>query len=446
MVDSFTSLRSIILYLAKNLKHRLAYEILDVHYSTAQTRNELDLIAELSLKVLHIDLAVQAAEDAYALSRTNEELYASRENLAKAYYAANYPELALRYRLLNLEITPNDFESIASHAAAYKLNNQRDQCEEIIEKLASSGITEDQKKSLEITYAHKYLRTGETAKGIRTFINYENPEFTIFHIHGIPRWNTIPQPGRTIYVNAQGGAGDEIVNIRFFKYLKDLGMNPIFYTDQVRWDLTKVFERNGFEVICVPYLIDPNSTWTQTMILPADLNLDESRLWYGPYLKSKNDPKNTLESKKIKVGIKCSGNPYFGQDRYRTIPIDQLISMLRSFNDIELYHFDIDKTHNDVINLKDKISSWDDTFDYLNQMDLVISSCTSIAHASGAIGIPTIVVVPISEYYIWTSTRKDNSTPWYGDNFYVCKQKVVRSWAEPIEEAKTIIQKILGKK
>ena len=27
--------------------------------------------------------------------------------------------------------------------------------------------------------------------------------------------------------------------------------------------------------------------------------------------------------------------------------------------------------------------------------------------------ITTIVIVPIAKYYIWTSTRTDNTTPWY---------------------------------
>jgi hypothetical protein len=55
-------------------------------------------------------------------------------------------------------------------------------------------------------------------------------------------------------------------------------------------------------------------------------------------------------------------------------------------------------------------------------------------------GKHTIVVVPIAEYYIWTSTRTNNTTPWYGDNFTVLKQKKVRSWDEPLGEAQKILQ------
>jgi ADP-heptose:LPS heptosyltransferase len=166
-------------------------------------------------------------------------------------------------------------------------------------------------------------------------------------------------------------------------------------------------------------------------------------LWDGPYLTPKRNPKNKLESKKFKIGIKANGNPYFSQDIYRRIPIDEIIEMLSEFKDIEIYFFDKERSHPKCINMKDRLNSWDDTLDYVDQMDVIVSSCTSLVHAAGAIGKTTIVMTPIAEYYVWTSTRTNGSTPWYGDNFHVAKQEKLRSWVEPLAKAKEIIKTLI---
>jgi hypothetical protein len=76
-------------------------------------------------------------------------------------------------------------------------------------------------------------------------------------------------------------------------------------------------------------------------------------------------------------------------------------------------------------------------------MDCIVSSCTSIVHAAGAMGKRTFVMVPIAEYYIWTTSKRDGTSPWYGDNFYVSRQTKVRSWKEPLEEVSKLVEKLI---
>ncbi|MDH4456676.1 MAG: glycosyltransferase, partial [Candidatus Methylopumilus sp.] len=47
----------------------------------------------------------------------------------------------------------------------------------------------------------------------------------------------------------------------------------------------------------------------------------------------------------------------------------------------------------------------------IEEMDLVISVCTSVAHLSGALGHPTWVLLPYSADYRWLVNRNDS--PWY---------------------------------
>jgi len=433
-----------VLDLVKKEQHEIAFKILDFYYTKAKTLEDFDVIGMLALKTNHTGLIVKCAEDSYALAKTNEELFVARVNLAKAYYAMNYPEKALAYTELNLEINPYDFDQIVQYAAALKLNGQVKESEELIDKLHNSDfITPEQREGLRITYTDRNMRVGNVGLGIEYYLYKEEADYnkvTTFSLLNIPRWNRVPIKGKKIYVYAGGGIGDEFINIRFFEHLRREGMIPILFSILERDDLAAVFRRNGFEVITNPLEIDHDSVWTFLMDLPIDLNVREKDLWYGPYIKPIG--KNKLKSKRPKIGIKCNGNKYFGQDVYRSIPMDEMLECLQGLN-ADIYYFDIDKEDYRVNSLKDQINSWDDTLDYLSQMDIVLSSCTSLVHAAGAMGVTTIVLPPILQYYVWNSTRTDNSTPWYGENFYVCKQTKVRSWAEPLAEARKIIEGLI---
>jgi hypothetical protein len=59
-------------------------------------------------------------------------------------------------------------------------------------------------------------------------------------------------------------------------------------------------------------------------------------------------------------------------------------------------------------------------------------------------GKTTFVSVPIAEYYIWSTTSKTPKSPWYGDNFQVRKQTVVRSWDEPLSNINKELLKLIG--
>ena len=82
---------------------------------------------------------------------------------------------------------------------------------------------------------------------------------------------------------------------------------------------------------------------------------------------------------------------------------------------------DEDFNHPRVINLKDKIKNWDDTFDYIDQMDIVVSSCTSLIHAAGAMGKLSVVLTPLLNYYTWAIPG--HKTKWYNDNLTIFRQK-----------------------
>jgi hypothetical protein len=446
MTSKFDHISKTVIDLAKKDQHKLARQILLYYYELADTIEDYELIGSIALKYSYPDLAVKTAEHVYSMCFKTEHLFVARSNLIRAYQIANTPEKALTYNQINLELAPDDFDSIVSLAVTLKLSGQILESEKVIDNLRQSNITAEQRNSLYITQAHKMLREGKTAAGIKCFLHSDKDRTTVFDLKGMKRWNGIITPGSKLYVNACGGYGDEFINIRFFDHLRSYGMDPILFSNLERNDLAAVFRRNGYDVITDTDLIETHVPWDYLMDLPITMNLNEKDLWKGEYITPARNRKNYLGSTdKLRIGFKCNGNPHFGQDVYRSIPFEQMLLVIPK-EGTEIYYFDIENEKENVNNLKQRIKGWDDTLDFIDQMDLMISSCTSIAHASGSMGKPTAVCTPISEYYIWTSTRTDESTPWYGNNFYVFKQKKIRSWKEPLEKVASVINKLMNDK
>lgn len=437
-------LKPVILDLINSDERQKAWDLIDFYYANAKTIEDYDTLGYLALKADKRDTYLQCAEATYALANTPEQLYNTRINLYKAYNAMNYPEKALYYIEQNLKMTPDDFETIAQKAFNISLTGDKETAEQILEELQRNNP--DKSSKLQAAFSGKLLRQGKLAEGIKSFLETFKSASNVFDIQlNMKRWDGLIRPGTKIYIEGEGGIGDEIINVRFLDYIKKLGMQPILYScGKYRKDTDALFRRHGYEIVNDIYSIDSRCKWAPLMSLPAYLNLTEDELWKGPYLYPLRNPKNQLGSTRFKIGIKCSGNPYFGQDEYRKIPLETMLKYLPSEADI--YYIDKETGHSGAIDIGDKIQSWEDTLDFIDQMDCIVSSCTSLVHAAGAMGKTTFVAVPIAEYYIWTTSRRGTSSPWYGDNFHVMRQIKPRDWEHPLQEISRHLQQMIGYK
>jgi len=431
-------LRATVLDLLHSDKRQAAFDLLDHFFEKARTLEEFDTIGELALKTEYRDLHLKCAETAHGVALTSEQKRSSRTNLINAYNAMNYPEKALHYINLQLKQTPNDFSTLCQKAANISLMGDKDTAENLIQGLREKHP--EKEVDLHSMLSGKYLREGHLSKGIMSFVEAYKPKHNLYEEQlQMRRWDGIARPGRTVYVDGEGGIGDEIINIRFFRNIEELGMKPILCSPNTKYykDKNALFRRHGIEILSESFSIDRKQFWAPMMSLPAILGLSEEDLWKGTYLDPLKNKK--IESKKFKIGIKCSGNPFFAQDEYRKIPLDIMLSYLPQ--EAELYYIDkLKVNHPRVIDLADEITSWEDTLDIIDSMECIVSSCTSLVHAAGAIGKTTFVAVPIAEYYIWTTSRRDHSSPWYGENFHVMKQEQLRDWNQPLSKIHNKLQ------
>lgn len=437
-------IKTVVLDLLASGQRQLSWDLIDHYYQKASRLDHFDVLGYVSMKASKRDTYLKCAEAAYSLAQTPDQLFRARSNLYRAYNALNYPEKALFYIEQNLLFEPDDVDTRCQKVFNLSLMGEKQKAEALLLEIVEEN--KHQASKFQGALSSKHLREGNTAKGILSFVENDKPVNRKFETHlGMKKWNGLINPGKTLYVDIEGGIGDNIINIRFFDRLSSYGMNPVLVSESSDHynDMNSLLRRHGYNVLTDTLMIDRTQTWVPMMSLPGYMGVRESQLWNGTYLKPLRQEKNKLQGTRPKIGIKCSGNPFFDQDEYRKIPIEQIVGILPS--DVDVYYIDKEaKNYPGVIDLSSRINSWEDTLDFIDQMDCIVSSCTSLVHAAGAIGKTTFVAVPIAEYYIWTTSKTDGSSPWYGDNFYVARQTKVRDWQEPLADIGSRVNKLLG--
>ena len=138
---------------------------------------------------------------------------------------------------------------------------------------------------------------------------------------------------------------------------------------------------------------------------------------------------------KLKVGIRWSGSPLFEHQQFRIFPPEKLIN-LSKYTELEFYSLQRDtdtrELPDEIFDLQHLIISWEDTAACIHNLDLVITSCTSIAHLSAAMGKPTWVIVPLLPYHIWA--YGGDHSPWYQKTTRVFRQIKFGDWTETFEK------------
>lgn len=258
-------------------------------------------------------------------------------------------------------------------------------------------------------------------------------------------WNGEDLNGKVVIINLEAGYGDQIISARFATEVHKLGGKAILCCHP---DLHSIFSRIPGVARCIT-LNDVRYTrhdywipgFSCSWLFGHEVHNMPNQPYLTPLQESVKVWKNiTNVDEKIKVGIRWSGNPKFEHQQFRIFPTEPMFSLSR-YKDIRLFSFqrdhDLRELPEDIIDLQHLLISWEDTLAALANMDLVITSCTSIAHASAAMGKDTWVIVPILPYHIWTYGAPHTTTsPWYQDNTRIFRQSKFSNWDQTFDDLK----------
>jgi tetratricopeptide (TPR) repeat protein len=268
-----------------------------------------------------------------------------------------------------------------------------------------------------------------------------------------PTWlGAEPIAGKTILIHPEQGFGDLIQFSRYVPMLENLGANVILEAPaslvelmaSLSSKLTVIKEGDAlpaFDVVC-PVMSLPLALKTTLKTIPANT----------PYLRVSESKKQYWQAKlgvktRPRIGIVWSGSMTNQIDNNlcarRNIPLEQLKPLFELPLEFHVLQKDIrpeDKpTLESLTQLhchQEELKDFADTAAIIQEVDLVISVCTSVAHLSGALGHNTWVLLPYSADYRWM--LNENESPWY-PNIELIRGKKIGNWSDIVQKT---IQKL----
>lgn len=421
----------------KNLvpKNLLGFDLYFYGYNKAKKFNK---------SLIYGEKAIELCEDV-------QQSLAMKANLSKVYLSANKPLKALECYNYLMEYSDIPDEMLLDYSAALFACNRKAESFEIISKLEEDIWKFDSRTADSILFNKgvHLISQGDFKGGMdHLAVGRKLNVFGTYtkEVNGLSEWNGYIQPGKHLLFVSEGGIGDEIINVRFVKRLASAGMKVSIMSSH---KVSAIYDHLPFVKKITPteFKKSDYDMWTPMMDLPHVMNLDFDDLWDGPYLESKDENHNKFSSiitGNFKVGIRWAGNPRYDHELHRTLSLQGILQALPENRDWNLYSLQRDigteqlTSDLPVKDLSGYLETFDDLLGAINNLDLIITSCTSVAHAACAMGKRTIVIIPIMEYYTWAEGKPTSS--FYGDNLRLIRQITPETWKEAYDELKFVLK------
>jgi hypothetical protein len=288
------------------------------------------------------------------------------------------------------------------------------------------------------------LATGDFEHGWPEYEwRWKQSSFKALHHFSQPLWTGKEKlAGKTILLYAEQGLGDTIQFARYISMVTALGANIILEVQAPLKSLLSTVENVGV-VVAQGEDIPPFDYHCMLMSLP--FAFDSSRQSMPAptsYLKAPSD-KSTYWADRLgelpapRIGICWSGNPDHKNDHNRSIPLQWLADRLPpEFTYIslqkELREHDREalKSNTKLLSFTEQLEDFSDLAGLIDNLDMVISVDTSVAHLAGALGKPLCILLPYSPDWRWMQTGE--SSPWY-PTAKLFRQPALSDWESAIK-------------
>lgn len=295
------------------------------------------------------------------------------------------------------------------------------------------------------------LRRGNFREGWALHeVRWRSSKYTPLVIPGIPEWKGEPLDGRTVLLVGEQGHGDQIQFARYATVLAEMGATVDVWVPDAIGELVQ-------SVKSVRHVFSAGSTvgydfWTPTMSVPHHLSATlPDALAMIPYMSVSQERigkwpgrVSRLARKRRKVGVVWAGSPGFGNDRFRSMPLSAL-APLADLPGIAWFSLQKGPARDQLTSgdsplklhdLTDKLDNFADTAALIEQLDLVITVDTAVAHVAGALGKPVWLLLPANWDWRWMTDRDDS--PWY-PSARLFKQTELGQWDAPVAAVKAAL-------
>jgi len=269
--------------------------------------------------------------------------------------------------------------------------------------------------------------------------------------------------GRRIVLHYEGGLGDTLMFVRYAERLKKLGAITIC---MVQEPLIPLLSRCPYidEVISFSKTMHEYDAYAPLMSMPAIF--EDTEITFPvqvPYLYPDEALMQLWHERLaplagIKIGLCWQADVFNDSSRLpiarRGIPLNALEPLLciPNITYISLQRYDgteqiaalpADCTLITYPDLDTNHGCFMDTAALIKNLDCVIAIDSAVAHLAGALGIPTILLLPYNADWRWIINRTDS--PWYPYHT-IFKQPAPFDWYSVIEAVRTYLESVYLKK
>ncbi len=255
-----------------------------------------------------------------------------------------------------------------------------------------------------------------------------------------PDWQGEDLAARHIAIYFELHFGDVI---QFARYIPLLGERGASVTLIVPAKLIRLFQKLATPKVAVVASVDPRSRFDfkcALMSLPLRFGTELSSVPNRvPYLGAEPNLiarwKSKLGDDGFKIGLSWQGKPQRTIDRRRFaladiaqlshLPRVRLISLQKNEGVDQLEGLPVDCKVETLDDFDSGSDAFIDTAAVMENLDLIITSDTSIAHLAGALGRPTWLALKYVPDWRWLLDRDD--TPWY-PTLRLFRQEAIGDW------------------
>ena len=247
------------------------------------------------------------------------------------------------------------------------------------------------------------------------------------HRSGSPAWDGQPLAGRTVLVHDWPGLGDSINFVRFVPWLKKLQADVNVIAEVQQQALGILGRAPGVDGVALvgndaahDYHVPGTTLLWMTML--DGLNEAAERGSAAPYLSvdtaaAARWAPRLADLPRPRIGLCWAGNPANRNDAIRSMPLRNLEPLLRianrSFVSLQVGAAAVQAGEfgNALFDVTRDIGDLEDTAAIIEQLDLVVSIDSTVAHLAGALGKPVWVLRSAGADRRWDLVSAD--AHWY---------------------------------
>ncbi len=422
-------------------------------YRTYLSRNPKDAAMWSNLGALfraekNFPLAVVCQRRALQLDPKSDNVL---NNAANAHFDAGEPEKALELRRKALAKNPGHAENWSSLGKYLRALGRHQEAKTELEK-ALKVHPDDPELHIQLSFA--LLSIGDYQGGFTEFDwRWKGDEISLPDLP-VPQWKGQDLTGKTLLVTPEQGFGDTILMARFLKGVQDLGASVRL---SVKPPLRRVFDGlAGVDSFALTNSdIQGCDYWSPMMDLPRYLGTTLETLPAPTKLAMPKDSTDRASAilapyrDTFNVGVLWSGSVTYRANHKRSFSHQQFLQLadIAGLQMFSLYKgplaeaFNSDGTSCVILDAASSDRDFADSAALIDQLDLVITMDSAIAHVAGSVGARVWNLLHSEAY--WLYEPFSDHTPWY-PSMRLIRQEKSGDWDSVFARLHTDLEELVA--